>query len=81
MSLYFDQIQLKEAIIFASNGYTTIESIVKEDSSVLLGVLINPMPWQTAYCSDDQGNEGEDQYLLVLYTIVVTSNTSDISIS
>ena len=47
-------------MIFVSNGYLTIESIVNEDSSVLLGLLVNRMPWQTAYCTDDLCKEEED---------------------
>ena len=62
-----DQIELREAVIFVANGYLTIESIVKEDSSVLLGLLVNRMPWSTAYCHDDQSNEDEDQYAFIGY--------------
>ena len=58
-----DQIELREAVIFVSNGYLTIESIINEDSSVLLGLLVNRMPWSTAYSNDDQSNKDEDQYV------------------
>ena len=53
-------VELKDGLILVSNGYLTIDSIVKEDTSVLLSLLVNHMPWQKAYCSSDQSIEEED---------------------
>ena len=49
------------AIILANNGYTSLEEIEKEDPVYLLSVLMDRLPWKSAFCEDDESVEEEDE--------------------
>lgn len=53
--------ELKFALILTNNGYMTMEDVQKEDPVVLLRTLIDHLPWQSAFCKEDEVMEIENE--------------------
>lgn len=54
--------ELKFALILTNSGYKTMEDVRKEDPVVLLRTLIDHLPWQSAYCKEDEVVEIENEW-------------------
>ena len=54
--------ELKFALILTNSGYKTMDDVRKEDPVVLLRTLIDHLPWQSAYCKEDEVVEIENEW-------------------
>ena len=50
------------AVLLTSNGYTSVESILSEESIVLVTLMMDRMPWKNAYCEEDLSAETENEF-------------------
>lgn len=56
-----------------------MESILREESIVLVALLMDQMPWQNAYCEEDLSAETENEFTLCIIVIGVDMKSAAIS--